>query len=52
MKAKGRNTSAKRAPNSAHVSSETIRTFVIDIGGTGIKTLMLNEIGEPMGERL
>jgi polyphosphate glucokinase len=52
MKDKGRNTSAKRTPNPAHVSSETIRTFVIDIGGTSIKALMLNEIGEPMGERL
>jgi polyphosphate glucokinase len=52
MMDKRRNTSAKRTSNPAPVSSETIRTFVIDIGGTGIKALILNEVGEPMGERL
>jgi polyphosphate glucokinase len=28
-----------------------IRTLVIDIGGTGIKAMVLNEIGEPIKER-
>lgn len=52
MNDKAGNTSAKRTPNPTHVPAEPIRTFVIDIGGTGIKALMLNEIGEPVGERL
>jgi polyphosphate glucokinase len=29
-----------------------IRTLVIDIGGTRIKALVVNEIGEPIGERV
>lgn len=29
-----------------------IRTLVIDIGGTGTKAMVVNEIGEPLGERL
>ncbi len=39
---------------SAHqVSSHaSIKTLVIDIGGTGIKAMVVNEIGEPMGERM
>lgn len=30
----------------------SIRTLVIDIGGTGIKALVVNENGEPVGERV
>lgn len=29
-----------------------IRTLVVDIGGTGIKAMVVNEIGEPIGERV
>ncbi len=52
MNSKVRNINAKKTPSPAHVSSAPIRTFVVDIGGTGIKALVLNEIGEPMCERL
>lgn len=38
-------------PTSQPVKHEPIRTLVIDIGGTGIKALVVNEIGEPIGER-
>lgn len=31
---------------------EPIRTLVVDIGGTGIKAMVVNEIGEPIGERV
>lgn len=31
---------------------EPIKTLVVDIGGTGIKSMIVNEIGEPIGERL
>lgn len=31
---------------------QPIRTLVVDIGGTGIKALVVNEIGEPVGERV
>ncbi len=31
---------------------EPIKTLVIDIGGTGIKSMIVNEVGEPVGERL
>ena len=30
----------------------SIRTLVIDIGGTGIKALIVNENGEPVGDRM
>ena len=44
----------KRTPSSALQSDphKPIRTLVIDIGGTGIKALVVNEIGEPVGERV
>jgi polyphosphate glucokinase len=29
-----------------------VKTLVVDIGGTGIKAMVVNEIGEPMGERV
>jgi polyphosphate glucokinase len=29
----------------------TLRTLAVDIGGTGIKTLVLNEVGKPLTER-
>ncbi|HMV55572.1 MAG TPA: ROK family protein [Nitrospira sp.] len=31
---------------------EPIKTLVVDIGGTGIKSMIVNEVGEPIGERL
>lgn len=31
---------------------EPIRTLVVDIGGTGIKAMVVNEVGEPIGERV
>jgi polyphosphate glucokinase len=31
---------------------EPIKTLVVDIGGTGIKAMIVNEVGEPIGERL
>lgn len=37
--------SAAKAPH------KPIRTLVVDIGGTGIKAMVLNEIGEPINER-
>ncbi|WP_447598224.1 ROK family protein [Nitrospira sp. Nam80] len=38
-------------PPSAVAPHKPIRTFVVDIGGTGIKAMVLNEIGEPIKER-
>jgi polyphosphate glucokinase len=52
MNNKARSTVAKRTSRPSTVPSKPIRTFVIDIGGSGIKALLLNEIGEPMVERL
>ena len=31
---------------------EPIKTLVVDIGGTGIKAMVVNEVGEPIGERV
>lgn len=31
---------------------EPIKTLVVDIGGTGIKAMIVNEVGEPIGERV
>ena len=38
-------------PPSSVAPHKPIRTFVVDIGGTGIKAMVLNEIGEPIKER-
>ena len=38
-------------PPTAVAPHKPIRTFVVDIGGTGIKAMVLNEIGEPVQER-
>src|SRR5574338_951541 len=38
-------------PPTAVAPHKQIRTFVVDIGGTGIKAMVLNEIGEPIKER-
>jgi polyphosphate glucokinase len=38
-------------PAPAPAPHKPIRTLVIDIGGTGIKAMVLNEIGEPIKER-
>lgn len=35
-----------------HPHHEPIKTLVIDIGGTGIKALVVNEVGEAIGERV
>lgn len=35
-----------------HSHHEPIKTLVVDIGGTGIKALVVNEVGEAMGERV
>jgi polyphosphate glucokinase len=56
MNNKAGRTVAKKTPPPSRapvpVPSKPIRTLVVDIGGSGIKALVLNEIGEPMGERL
>lgn len=38
-------------PPVAPAPHKPILTFVVDIGGTGIKAMVLNEIGEPVKER-
>lgn len=40
--------------SSAHRAAlhASIKTLVVDIGGTGIKAMVVNEIGEPAGERV
>lgn len=43
---------AQPAAAAATPAPSPIRTLVIDIGGTGIKALVVNEIGEPVGERV
>ncbi|HEX2056031.1 MAG TPA: ROK family protein [Nitrospiraceae bacterium] len=43
------NHTASSAPPAA--PHKPIRTLVVDIGGTGIKAMVLNEIGEPIKER-
>ena len=44
---------SKRSPPQPEAVPEApVRTLVVDIGGTGIKALIVNEIGEPMTERL
>ena len=55
----------KNKPDSAHTAApsngstetpvphhEPIKTLVVDIGGTGIKAMIVNEVGEPIGERV
>lgn len=49
----------KRVPSHPLVTDQipsavvtSIRTLVIDIGGTGIKALVVNENGEPVGDRV
>ncbi|MET0514063.1 MAG: ROK family protein [Nitrospiraceae bacterium] len=39
-------------PQEAKAKHKPIRTLVVDIGGSGIKALVVNEIGEPMTERI
>lgn len=38
--------------NKAEPHHEPIKTLVVDIGGTGIKAMIVNEVGEPIGERV
>src|SRR5689334_4851554 len=49
----------KRLPSHSPVTDQipsavvtSLRTLVIDIGGTGIKALVVNENGEPVGDRV
>ncbi|MGC3976335.1 MAG: ROK family protein [Nitrospira sp.] len=47
----------KTAPQNGSAESpvphhEPIKTLVVNIGGTGIKSMIVNEVGEPIGERL
>src|SRR5688572_1530333 len=39
-------------PQAAKAKHKPLRTLVVDIGGSGIKALVVNEIGEPMTERI
>lgn len=40
------------SPQGATAKHKPLRTLVVDIGGSGIKALVVNEIGEPMTERI
>lgn len=47
------NASPHRAtPPSKPEAEERRRTLVVDVGGTGIKATLLNDLGRPVGERL
>ena len=39
-------------PQEANAKHKPLRTLVVDIGGSGIKALVVNEIGEAMTERI
>jgi polyphosphate glucokinase len=50
MLARGRGKSRKA--NGASTRTRGVRTLAIDIGGTGLKALVLDEAGEPLTERV
>ena len=43
---------ARRNNRKAEAPPKPVVTLAVDIGGTGIKTMMLDEAGQPLGERL
>jgi polyphosphate glucokinase len=43
---------ATRKKKAADAPPKPVVTLAVDIGGTGIKTMMLDEAGKPLGERL
>jgi len=41
----------KKAEKSVRTKNQSVRTLAIDIGGTGIKAIVLDEKGRPVTER-
>ena len=57
MKRKAKNSRSDEAPASApedaaQKSPQPQRTLVVDIGGTGIKAALINDLGRPVGQRI
>jgi polyphosphate glucokinase len=42
----------RAGPLSAKPNGEPVRTLVIDVGASGIKAMLLNDLGRPVGERV